>query len=270
MNKALCIARNKYGNGNDLNCCLNDANSLNQLLINNNFTTTLLLDNDCTKQMVTIQILNLINNAKDGDILFITYSGHGSQINDTNGDEISGLDDVWCLSLDEKQWLSDDELNNLVCNLNKNAHLVIISDSCHSGTMDRDVNKAYRHLYNPNFKKIKKIKKRVGTLLSNIALIAACKDTETAAEGDIDENNKCYGVLTSNLIKILNTNKDVTFSKLKNELAKCLPSSKYKQHPIITMPFDWKNKIILTFENGIEIVEKKLTIWEKVKKWFKF
>ena len=44
---------------------------------------------------------------KGGDIFFLTYSGHGGQAPDLNGDERDGKDETWCLYDGE---LIDDEL----------------------------------------------------------------------------------------------------------------------------------------------------------------
>ncbi len=67
-----------------------------------------------------------------GDILLVTFSGHGSQIRDTDGDEISGLDQTWCLY--DRQ-IIDDELAELWSEFKPGVRIFFISDSCHSGTV---------------------------------------------------------------------------------------------------------------------------------------
>lgn len=78
--------------------------------------------------------------AKDGDLVVIGYSGHGSQVFDSNGDEkenspIDLMDETWCLYDRE---LIDDELFDLWRKFAKGVSIVVISDSCHSGTMTKE------------------------------------------------------------------------------------------------------------------------------------
>src|SRR5205085_944566 len=70
-----------------------------------------------------------------GDTLFITYSGHGGQVPDTNGDEPDGMDETWCLFDRE---LVDDELYGMFGTLAAGVRVVVLSDSCHSGSVTRD------------------------------------------------------------------------------------------------------------------------------------
>lgn len=70
----------------------------------------------------------------DGGILVITFSGHGVQIEDTNGDEglKSDFDSCWCL---KDQILLDETITDLLTDFNENVRIVVVSDSCHSGTV---------------------------------------------------------------------------------------------------------------------------------------
>jgi hypothetical protein len=64
----------------------------------------------------------------------ITYSGHGGQLPDMNNDEEDGLDETWCLFDGE---LLDDELGNLWTLFPEGIRILVISDSCHSGTVTK-------------------------------------------------------------------------------------------------------------------------------------
>ena len=44
--------------------------------------------------------------SKAGDRFFISYSGHGPQVPDVNGDESEGMDGTWCLS--DRMFVDDD------------------------------------------------------------------------------------------------------------------------------------------------------------------
>jgi len=74
-----------------------------------------------------------------GDLLFIQYSGHGSYVPDNNADEPDGKDECICpYDIFKKNgtpnFITDDELHEVYSMKHKDAKLVIISDSCHSGS----------------------------------------------------------------------------------------------------------------------------------------
>ena len=80
----------------------------------------------------------LLSNSISGDSLFVSYSGHGTYINDLNGDELDGQDELW-VPIDAtsiKSCISDDELNSIITtNLKPQTTLFVLSDSCFSGTV---------------------------------------------------------------------------------------------------------------------------------------
>jgi uncharacterized caspase-like protein len=73
-------------------------------------------------------------------VVVITFSGHGTYVPDTNGDEIDGLDEALC-PYDLQTGgaaLIDDEINTLFSARQGGVRLLLISDSCHSGTVTRE------------------------------------------------------------------------------------------------------------------------------------
>ena len=75
-----------------------------------------------------------------GDIFMISYSGHGGQVLDKNGDEKSNgpddlLDETWCLYDGE---MLDDELHKAFRGFKAGVRILMFSDSCHSGTVAKD------------------------------------------------------------------------------------------------------------------------------------
>ena len=74
--------------------------------------------------------------ARAGDVFLLTYSGHGSQVPDKNGDENEdGYDETWVLY--DRQ-LVDDELYALWSKFAPGVRILVLSDSCHSGTAIRE------------------------------------------------------------------------------------------------------------------------------------
>src|SRR5690606_24690515 len=71
---------------------------------------------------------------KAGDVFMFTYAGHGSQVPDFNSDEDDGADETLCLY---DGMLIDDEIYELWSKFADDVRIVMISDSCHSGTVSR-------------------------------------------------------------------------------------------------------------------------------------
>jgi hypothetical protein len=69
-----------------------------------------------------------------GDLFFLTYSGHGGQVPDVSGDEADKQDETWCLYDGE---LIDDELYFELSRFAAGVRILVLSDSCHSGTVTR-------------------------------------------------------------------------------------------------------------------------------------
>ncbi|MDB5843174.1 MAG: peptidase caspase catalytic subunit p20 [Polaromonas sp.] len=114
--------------------CINDARDMNQMATQLGYTATLLTDAQATASEVTRAIGQAARQLAAGDICLVTYSGHGSQINDVTGDEPDGKDETWVLW--DRQLL-DDELNGLWSGFAAGVRILLLSDSCHSGTVAR-------------------------------------------------------------------------------------------------------------------------------------
>lgn len=94
----------------------------------------LLLGPDATRAAVTEAIGRLARTTAPGDLAVIHYSGHGGQVPDSSGDELDNLDETWCLF--DGQFL-DDELQACLALFPAGSNVVVLSDSCHSGTVVR-------------------------------------------------------------------------------------------------------------------------------------
>lgn len=124
------IDKKHYGWDGKLNACINDATDMQYISSSLGYKTTLLTNEDATRTNVKAQIEKLAKKSKAGDIVVITYSGHGSVKPDFNSDEDDGLDETWCLFDGE---LIDDELKVLWTLFKAEVRVLFISDSCFSG-----------------------------------------------------------------------------------------------------------------------------------------
>jgi hypothetical protein len=68
----------------DLLACEADAEDMAQIAKATGFKTTKLLTKTATRPAVTQNLKNAAGTLKAGDILFLTYSGHGGQLPETS------------------------------------------------------------------------------------------------------------------------------------------------------------------------------------------
>lgn len=120
-----------------LAACEADARDMCALGKTQGFTAAaFLLSEKATADALTAALTAAAKQLKKGDILFLTYSGHGGQVKDTNGDEPDRMDETWVLY--DRQFV-DDELYDLWAKFKAGVRILVLSDSCHSGSVVRDV-----------------------------------------------------------------------------------------------------------------------------------
>jgi metacaspase-1 len=216
---------NHYGGwSGELNACEADAADMALIAANSGFQTSTILTATASRS----QVLNALQQAEGlaaGDILFVSYSGHGGQLPDMNGDEPDALDETWCLYDGE---LVDDELYVALGKVKAGVRILVLSDSCHSGTVIKNsaltlalVNSeipryrampddiSYRtYLQNKEF--YDKIladpakKKAKQKFAASALLISGCQDNQLSGDGPFN------GVFTAQLKRVWNGGK---FSK---------------------------------------------------------
>jgi metacaspase-1 len=80
---------------------------------------------------------------ESGDLLFWTYLGHGGQMPDPDREESDARDETWVLF--DRQLL-DDELYALWARFQPGVRIVVLSDSCHSGSVTRHGQQRYERI----------------------------------------------------------------------------------------------------------------------------
>jgi hypothetical protein len=133
----LCIGINDYpGTGSDLAGCVNDVRDWSALLQKKGFAVLQIIDKKASGKNIRSAMESTIGEAKSGDTVIIQYSGHGSYVPDENGDEPDGTDECICpYDINSKGPITDDELFELYSSKKTGVKLLVISDSCHSGTV---------------------------------------------------------------------------------------------------------------------------------------
>jgi hypothetical protein len=118
----------------ELNACENDAHDMAALARAQGIKPTVLLTKKATRAALLSQLRAAAKALKKGDLFFLSFSGHGGQVPDVSGEEADKKDETWCL------WdgqLIDDELYLALARFAAGVRVVVLSDSCHSGTVTR-------------------------------------------------------------------------------------------------------------------------------------
>lgn len=116
----------------ELAACEFDSEDMQAIADGRGYTSTRLVTPEATRDAVIGQIKKAAAKLKAGDIFLVSYSGHGGQVPDFNADEDDALDETWCLFDGQ---LIDDELYALWATFAEDVRILVVSDSCHSGTM---------------------------------------------------------------------------------------------------------------------------------------
>ena len=231
MKRAVCIGINNYpGIFNDLKGCVNDAQDWSALLEGFGFETILMLDSQATRTNIKAELQSLVEITNAGDIAVFTYSGHGTQVADTSSDEGDSYDEAIC-AYDGN--IIDDELRGLLEGLHPQATLIVISDSCFSGSVTRLAGEtAIPRFIRPAFSTAGMTPKRPFLLPESDMpelLISGCTDSEYSYDAEFD--GRPNGAMTALAIRVIQQNPNVTYREFYVGLRNLLPSNDYPQTP---------------------------------------
>lgn len=205
---AVLIGINYVGEDYKLDGCINDAHQIKQLIEQQfGYQEFLLMTDETDLKPIGDNMRKsfewLTRDARPGDSLFVHYSGHGStappspaNVGATVNDTIVPLD--W----EENGEMVDEELFTLLVKPlhGTGARLTAIFDCCHSGT---GLNLAFNYKVDRTDSHIIRMPRdHHQPLASDVVLLSACLDGQTAAD-ESDGNNNYYGALTNALLQTL-------------------------------------------------------------------
>lgn len=242
MSRALVISCNYSQFSCSLYGCHNDADSFIEVLrkIDPNMNIIVMRDNLSindsnypTKSNILRELSNL-GNANE-KLLFFFYSGHGTEVPDTDNDETSILNAPFgsdlvnlqsdledsCLVSNDKQNLNlikDDEICNCLTNLKSDQKLYAFSDSCFSGTL-LDLYEIYGANYSGSFintsinelipEAVSKCQiihssypAKYNQIKGNVIFISGTRDNAYSYESYV--NKIARGHFTTQLVKLIN------------------------------------------------------------------
>ncbi|SHN34236.1 caspase family protein [Streptomyces yunnanensis] len=246
------IDENKYGSKAKLKNPENDASTMAGIAEAQGFdVSATLLTKEATSEHVTAALKDAASQLTAGDILMLTYSGHGSQVPDKNGDEPDGKDET--LVLFDRQFV-DDELYALFGTFPEDVRILMLSDSCHSGTVARDLSLSLNEatlerafdtskpaeararvralpsdaqfrnyqrdqtLYDSIQKSLPALDQQ--EIKADVLLISGCQDNQTASDG-----TGTNGLFTQTLLRTWKNGAfQGTYSRLHRQIVKAMPA----------------------------------------------
>lgn len=260
--RALIVGINTYPSA-PLRGCVNDALMISEMLTQyfgfQSIDKRMLTDDSATTDNIRERLNWLVDGAVPGDVLFFSYSGHGSQMVDTDYDamkEPDGLDEIICpvdLNWRDKV-IKDDELKAIFDRVPEGISLTVLLDCCHSGSgmdhMNQWQPETYMRSLEPRDPNIRALPMPIDILNRGLGLdigvkprsvqsrdvnkvglmIAGCQSNQTSADAYI--NYMYCGAATYSMLNSLKKhNYDVTYRDLLTEMNQFMTTNKYSQRP---------------------------------------
>lgn len=149
-----------YGDEFALSSCVNDAEKMQEIAEKIGYDTLLLKNEEATVFNFTSFFRNAIDNLFSGDSLMISFSGHGSQVENVSIDsESDNRDETLCFY---DRMFIDDEMYALLSQLREGVRVHLVFDSCHSGTVAKKIDVIELESKNYFDKSIESIKSLTG------------------------------------------------------------------------------------------------------------
>ncbi len=213
VKRALLIGIGKYQVLPRLPGSKNDIDLVHQVLLSRyGFAEQdihIIRDEAATREGVLAGLHQIVTEAGPNDVVYIHYSGHGSQVEDLNGDEPDDQLDETIVPADGRTEgvpdITDDELDEILSRL-KTSKAVVVLDSCHSGTATRGLEVRVRSVpadHRVNLYKKGGVATRaiVPVNLHSYVLFSGAASHEEALDGPVD--GRYHGFFTHSLFKSL-------------------------------------------------------------------
>jgi hypothetical protein len=236
--------------------CINDVSNIRSVLQNfypNCKDVRILTDQTMikpSKQNILDSIQWLVKDLKPGQTVYLHYSGHGTRVMDTNGDERSGADSCICpYNGSQLEIITDDEIRKvLVDKIPAGSKCFTVLDCCNSGTA-LDLRYTWKSTApgKLSFDQDNSYQKTPG----NVIFLSGCRDDQYAMD-TVDMFGKGSGALTNALMYTWNTYR--TNLKLKHllwDVRKYLQDNNYEQIPQISTGISTSSEASLDLNQAI-------------------
>lgn len=237
--RALLVAMNYVGTDNELHGCINDSNNMKTLLTAHGFTDiTQVLEGAATTAGILTALNNLITGIVPGDVIVFHYSGHGSQIPNSNNP--TTMENIICPI--DLNWLdkviTDTQLHDIFNQVPNGANTTLILDCCFSGdglqqsqTYASNTAEGSKYIQAPANITPSSTVAITSTKDVNLStlLIAACGVNQLSYDTVIDGTPQ--GAATGALVKAVNANSTISYKDLITDMAYFMIQNNYSQTP---------------------------------------
>lgn len=208
--KALLFGLNYLNDSAALQGCINDARNIQQLLLDHMGyrAEDILLCTDETAlkptKSVMLRLLRevcLWTHRQPVKQIFVSYSGHGTSLEDDNGDETDGKEEALMpLDFRTNGLIRDDELGMLLRQVHPRTDVILLVDACHSGSI---LDLPFRYVGNNKYA----IENNTSVPCRSV-MISGCRDDQLSQE---DGGPSPAGLMTNAFLHTLQAhNYDVT------------------------------------------------------------
>ena len=257
-------------NWRNLDGCVNDANAIKDMVMSKYaFAASdikTLINEEANREAIITQLKNLVQTAQKGDVVFIFYAGHGSQVKNSLSAELDKKDetivpvDAWKEGVAD---IRDKELSAFFNQLlDKGVLLTVIFDSCNSGSIGRGDNflngpPKNRYIETADYD-AKDASQPQRPEDRGALIISAAQDFESAIE-QADENNNPHGAFTLALLKALQQlSVDASVMDIYNSLTGVMKFYGKMQEPVLAGNEQRKQGTLFALPKGT--LKNKMTV----------
>lgn len=225
----------------NLSGCVNDALSVKEIMLTRfgfeEKNTATLFDQAASRDAIIKAIEKLAVDSKSGDVVFIFYAGHGSQVTNSLSKENDRKDET-IVPADAYKGVFDIRDKEMAVLLNKlvekGVKVTAIFDSCHSGSLSRGGIEIQKSRFSPgDSRDVKDASEPTPPEEKGALIISAARDVEPAKEVK-DEQGYPHGGFTLALIKVLRDEPVTsTVQKLFNRIEAIMEYYNLTQKPVL-------------------------------------
>uniref|UniRef100_A0A6C0IH58 Peptidase C14 caspase domain-containing protein n=1 Tax=viral metagenome TaxID=1070528 RepID=A0A6C0IH58_9ZZZZ len=239
--KSLHIGINYYETDKRLNGCVNDAHNISDFIKNNcgfrSENIRVLTDEQSstikpTKNNILEALTNLLNSSTAGDLLFFTYSGHGTSTLNVNtsqkyNQKTELVPSDYKNSSGEYLLIKDTEIKILLDTyLKSGVTLFALIDACNSGTV---FDLKYQYTGDTSSNQDTAVNTDELVTKGQVIMISGCTDFDTSADTFI--NNVWEGALSWSFLDTLSNTKNISWIELLTTIRTALANNGYTQQP---------------------------------------
>lgn len=261
---AVIVAVGDYPEGSGWNdiSSVNDVDLIEGALLTQGFSKQnimTIINEQGTRDGIINALKTIKSKLAAGDILVVHFSMHGQQVFDDNGDELDNLDESlvpynarakYSDAYKGENHLRDDDLGNIIKDLRNqlgnDGQLLMILDSCHSGSSTRGAiaRGGNGALVPPNWDEDKQVEPSGSDMIETVNLSDAAAPfvmISGARAKEVNFEYEGYGSLSYAFAKAMNTlGTDFTYRQLFNKITAVMATIAPKQKPVIEGDIDYK------------------------------